>query len=197
MKDVPTLISTAGQQRIYDLSATEAGSTMIGKPARTRFIAFVAVMSALSNVLAFFVIPAGAVTLHLIQLPIVFAGLAVGAVAGGLVGFFGAFTMAFTLAKPNPYLTLGNAILGFLIGAFYARIRGWSRKPIVPQVISVVLAYVVQAPYVYLTDVYGMGMPQVIVVSIMGVLLIEDLISALISHLILYRIDVGAVLTQD
>jgi hypothetical protein len=64
-------------------------------------------------------------------------------------------------------------------------------------VISVVLAYVVQAPYVYLTDVYGMGMPQVIVVSIMGVLLIEDLISALISHLILYRIDVGAVLAQD
>jgi uncharacterized membrane protein len=168
---------------------------MIGRTARTRFVAFVAAMSALSNVLAFLVIPTGMVTLHLIQLPIVFAGLAAGSLAGGLVGFFGAFVMALTLAKPNPYIIVGNAILGFLTGLFYSRMRRFSRRIVVPQIASVLSACALQLPYVYVTDVYLMGMPHAIVMGIIGVLLIEDLISVLISHVILYRVDVNRLLS--
>lgn len=127
-------------------------------------------MSALSNALGLLAVPVGLVTLHLIQLPVVLSGLAVGSVAGGLVGFFGAFVMAFTLAKPNPYVIGGNAVLGFLTGFVYHRIRGMSSRPILPQLISVALAYAVQMPYVYVTDVYLMGMPHLVVVGIISVL---------------------------
>lgn len=170
---------------------------MIGRPVRTRFVAFVTVMSGLSNVLGLLVIPMGPITLHLIQLPIVFAGLAAGPVAGGLVGFFGAFVMAFTLTKPNPYIIGGNVILGFLTGALYSRMRQLSSRPVIPQVISVVFAYMLQMPYVYVTDVYLMGMPYPVVAGIIGVLLVEDLISALISHVILYRVDVNTLLAHE
>jgi uncharacterized membrane protein len=168
----------------------------MNRPVGTRFIAFVAVMSAIANALGLLVVPVGFVTLHLIQLPIVFSGLAAGSLAGGLVGFFGAFVMALTLAKPNPYLIPGNAILGLVTGLVYSKIRGLSTKPIFPQIISVLLAYAVQMPYTYVTDVYSMGMPQPVVVGIVSVLLVEDLISALLSHVILYRVDVHALLSQ-
>jgi len=172
-------------------------TTMIRRSTRTRFIAFVAVMSGLSNALGFLAMPMGPVTLHLIQLPIVFAGLATGPVAGGLVGFFGAFIMAFTLAKPNPYIIGGNALLGFLAGALYLRMRRLSKRPVIPQIVSVFIAYLLQLPYLYVTDVYLMGMPHPVVLGIMGVLLVEDLISALISHVILYRVDVNALLAHE
>jgi len=169
---------------------------MIGSTAKTRFVAFVAAMSALSNALAFLVIPTGMVTLHMIQLPIVFAGFAAGPLAGGLVGFFGAFVMALTLTKPNPYIIFGNAILGFLTGLFYSRLKKLSRRSVVPQAASVLLAYALQLPYVYVTDVYLMGMPHVVVMGILGVLLVEDLISVLISHVILYRVDINRLLIR-
>jgi uncharacterized membrane protein len=168
----------------------------MNRPTRTRFVAFVAAMSALSNILGLLVVPVGFVTLHLIQLPMVFSGFAAGSLAGGLVGFFGAFVMAFTLAKPNPYLIPGNAILGFVAGLSYSKIRRLSAKPIFPQIVSVLLAYAIQMPYTYVTDVYLMGMPQPVVVGIISVLLVEDLISALVSHVILYRVDVHALLSQ-
>ena len=56
--------------------------------------------------------------------------------------------------------------------------------------IAVLAAYGVQAPYVFLTDVYLMAMPVSIVLPIMGVLLIEDIVSVFICHTVLYRIDI-------
>jgi len=168
----------------------------MSKPVGTKFVAFVAAMGALSNVLGFIVVPAGPMTFHLIQLPIVFSGLAVGSLAGGLVGFFGAFVMAFTLSKPNPYIVVGNAILGFLTGTFYSKLRHMSSKPILPQVISVLLACALQMPYVYVTDVYLMGMPSLVVLGILVVLLVEDVISTMISHVILYRVNINEFLSQ-
>jgi uncharacterized membrane protein len=168
----------------------------MSKPVETKFVAFVAAMGALSNVLGFIVVPVGPMTFHLIQLPIVFSGLAVGPLAGGLVGFFGAFVMAFTLSKPNPYIVVGNAILGFLTGTFYSKLRHMSRRSILPQVISVVLAYALQMPYVYVTDVYLMGMPSPVVLGILVVLLVEDVISTMISHVILYRVNINEFLSQ-
>jgi len=84
----------------------------------------------------------------------------------------------------------GNAILGFFSGLFYSKIRGMKTRPIVPQLIAVLAAYLVQAPYIFVTDVYLMAMPVPIVLAIMAVLFLEDIISAFICHAILYRIDI-------
>lgn len=163
----------------------------MSKSVGTKFVAFVASMGALSNGLGFIAIPAGPITFHLIQLPIIFSGLAAGTLAGGLVGFLGAFVMAFTLPKPNPYIIIGNAILGLLTGMFYSKLRHMPGKQILPQMISVLLAFVLQVPYVYFTDAYLMGMPNPIVLGILIALLIEDLASTVISHVILYRVNIN------
>jgi uncharacterized membrane protein len=142
-------------------------------------------MAALSNILALVTVPLGAFTIHLIQLPIILAGLAAGPYIGGLVGFVGAFVMAFTLPVPNPYILLGNALLGFLTGLIFSSLHATSVSPHLARVASAMLAYAVQTPYVWVTDIYLMGMPPVVVQAILVKLLLEDAISAVISTMVL------------
>jgi uncharacterized membrane protein len=108
-----------------------------------QLIAFIAVMCATSNILGLITIPIGITSIHLIQLPIILTGLALGAVAGGLVGFIGAMVMAFSLLPPNPYILLGNAILGFLTGLIYGRLRPVRGSRFLYRVIAVVGAVVI------------------------------------------------------
>ena len=140
----------------------------------SRLAAFVATMGALANVLGLLVVPAGVINVHFTQIPVLLAGLSVGPVSGAFVGFIGFVTSATRLPRANPYILGGNAILGFFTGLFYSRIRRMKAKPIVPQTIAVLAAYLVQAPYVFITDVYLMAMPIPIVLLIMGVLLVEE-----------------------
>lgn len=161
----------------------------------SKLIAFVAVMCAVANVLGFFTIPLGIADIHLMQLPIILTGLALGPGAGGLVGFIGAAVMAFRLRPPNPYILIGNAILGFMTGVLYSRLKKMRGRPIIPQVISVLGAYIVQFPYVYVTDVYLMPIPPAIVLTIiLPKLLIEDIISVLLAHFILFRVNIAEIL---
>jgi uncharacterized membrane protein len=163
----------------------------------SRLAAFVATMGALANVLGLLVVPAGVVNIHFTQIPVLLAGLSVGPVSGAFVGFIGFVTSASRLPRANPYILGGNAILGFFTGLFYSRIRRMKAKPIVPQTIAVLAAYLVQAPYVFITDVYLMAMPIPIVLLIMGVLLVEDVIGVFVCHPILFRIDIRKVLFQE
>jgi len=152
-------------------------------------------MCAVANVLGFFTIPIGIAEIHLMQLPIILAGLTLGSRDGGLVGFTGAAVMAFRLSPPNPYILLGNAILGFMTGAFYSRLKKMRGRLITLQVISVLGAYIVQFPYVYVSDVYLMSIPShVVQILILPKLLIEDVISVLLSHFILLRVDIAKIL---
>ena len=152
-------------------------------------------MCALANVLGFFTIPLGVTEIHLMQLPIILTGLALGPGAGGLVGFIGAAVMAFRLRPSNPYILLGNAILGFFTGLFYSRLKRMKVRPVIPQVISVLGAYIVQFPYVYVTDVYLMPMPSTVVLTvILPKLLMEDFISVLLAHVVLFRVDIAKIL---
>jgi uncharacterized membrane protein len=80
-------------------------------------------MCAVANILGFFTIPIGIAKIHLMQLPIILTGLALGPCSGGLVGSIGAVVMAFRLRPPNPYILIGNAILGFMTGMFYSRLK--------------------------------------------------------------------------
>lgn len=152
-------------------------------------------MIALANILGFFVVQMGPVRIHFLQVPIILAALALGPVPGAVVGFLGVIANAFTLPTGvNPYLLPGNAILGFFVGLINRRISKRFKRPIFPQAISVFLAFIIQSPYVYLTDVYLVGMPGLLVQTILGTLLLEDVVSVVISHAVLFRIDVAKLL---
>jgi energy coupling factor transporter S component ThiW len=162
----------------------------------SKLIAFTAVMCAVANVLGlFFSIPIGLTKIHLMQLPMILSGLALGPWIGGLVGFIGATTMAFNLPSPNLYILPGNAILGFFTGLFYLRLKTMKGRPIIPQMISVLGAYIVQFPYVYVTDVYLMPLTAGYVLTvILPKLLLEDMVSALLAHFILFRVKIAEIL---
>jgi uncharacterized membrane protein len=153
-------------------------------------------MCAVANVLGLFLtIPIGLAKIHFIQLPIVLSGLALGPWIGGLTGFIGAITMAFNLPTPNLYILPGNAILGFFTGLFYLRLKKVGGRPIIPQVISVLVAYAIQFPYVYVTDVYLMSMhSDFVLIWILPILLIEDIICVLLTHFILFRVNIAEIL---
>jgi len=175
-----------------------SGVPQMGKAERrvsTKMVAFAVTMSAIANVLGLLSIPAGPMKIHFMQLPMILTGLAAGPLAGGFVGFVGALVMAFTTPMGlNPYVPFGNAILGSLTGLFYSRLRKMKGPPVVGQVISALGAFVVQAPYTYVTDVYLMFMPPPAVMIILSALFVEDLVSVLICHLILYRVNVEKIL---
>ena len=168
---------------------------LLNRKITSKQIAFIAVMCALANVLGFFTIPIGLTSIHLMQLPIILTGLSLGSWAGGLVGFVGAVVMAYRLSPPNPYILLGNAILGFFTGLFYSRLKKMGGRPIIPQVVSVLAAYIAQAPYVYATDIYLIPIPPPVVLTIiLPKLLLEDIISVLLCHFVLFRVDVAEIL---
>ncbi len=97
-------------------------------------------MCALANVLGFFAIPIGLTSIHLMQLPIILTALSMGSLNAGIVGFIGPISMAYRLSPINPYILLGNAVLGFFTGFFFTHLKEMKTRPIVPQVISVLAA---------------------------------------------------------
>lgn len=152
-------------------------------------------MCALANILGIFSIPLGLTSIHLMQLPIILSGLVLGLWSGGITGFIGTILMAYTLSPSNPYILLGNAILGFFTGLIYSYLKKTKKRQIIPQTLSVLAAYLIQLPYLYITDVYFMPIPsQVVLTVILPKLLLEDMISVLISHIVLYRIELNKIL---
>ena len=161
----------------------------------TKKIAFISIMCALANILGIFSIPLGLTSIHLMQLPIILSGLVLGLWSGGITGFIGTILMAYTLSPSNPYILLGNAILGFFTGLIYSYLKKTKKRQIIPQTLSVLAAYLIQLPYLYITDVYFMPIPsQVVLTVILPKLLLEDMISVLISHIVLYRIELNKIL---
>jgi uncharacterized membrane protein len=164
----------------------------------TKQIAFIIIMGALANILGAppFIIPLGVVNIHFLQLPIILTGLALGAVAGGIVGFVGATVMAFTFRTPNLFILPGNALLGFFAGFFYFRLRR-IKPPIVPQLLAVIGAIAIQFPYTYFSDVYLASIPAFnLLFPILPTLFIEDIISLIIAHVILFRADITQMLSK-
>ncbi|MEE8322730.1 MAG: ECF transporter S component [Candidatus Bathyarchaeia archaeon] len=161
----------------------------------TKKIAFISIMCALANILGIFSIPLGLTSIHLMQLPIILSGLVLGSWSGGITGFIGTILMAYTLSPSNPYILLGNAILGFFTGLIYSYLKKTKKRQIIPQTLSVLAAYLIQLPYLYITDVYFMPIPsQIVLTVILPKLLLEDMISVLISHIVLYRIELNKIL---
>jgi len=110
---------------------------------RTQVLTLVAIMATLANVLS---VPPIAVpitlgiTVHFTQLPIYLAALLAGPAAGLITGAVGGLYMSFTKI---PFIVGGLGLLGFVTGGLRKRFRPF---------IAGVLAWVVQAPYVVVTD---------------------------------------------
>ncbi len=110
--------------------------------------------------------------IHLFQYLIFIAAVIYGPIGGAATGMIGSVYTA--AALNNPYIILGNAILGFFAGAFFAAKNGI--------VVSVMAAYLIQLPWLWITDVYLVGMPLPAVKIAVVSLLVSNLLLALLTQ---------------
>jgi uncharacterized membrane protein len=138
-------------------------------------------MAALANILSFppIALPiTPEITVHFSQLPVFIAGIVTGPAGGLMTGAVGGLYMSFFKI---PFIIGGLAILGVATGFFSKRVR---------PLLAGVLAWLVQAPYVVVTDYVWFAIslhrtPQVawaLVASIMTVLTIEAVISSALAE---------------
>jgi len=99
--------------------------------------------------------------------------------------------MVYSVVPPNPFIVVYNGILGFFSGLFYLVVRRRLRHVLAAQLVAVVAAYIVQAPFVWFLNIWVVGIPAVVVVVILVKLLFEDVVSTLVNHPVLYRVDLA------
>lgn len=162
--------------------------------AKTKLVALAGVMAALTTVLSLepFVLPIaiGPFTskIHFTQLPIFISGVLGGPWAGLLTGAIGGIYMSFSVGIP--FIIGGLGLLGFSTGIFAQRIK---LRP----VISSILAWGVQAPYVFITDylwfVFSRLMPAAVALPIVGTILLnitlEIVIAAILTELLVPQVQ--------
>ena len=151
----------------------------------TQKLSFIALMAALANILsvppiAFPIAPG--ITVHFTQLPILVAGVLLGPLGGLVTGAVGALYMGLVVAR-IPFILGGLAILGCAAGFFSRKVRPF---------FAGVLAWVVQAPYVAVTDYVWFNMflertptqAWAIIIPIMVTLTTEALIRSALAEVI-------------
>lgn len=124
--------------------------------------------------LTFLVLPIGQLKVHLFQAGIFTAGFLFGPWIGALVGGLSSSYVALAVLN-NPWVIGGNAILGFLAAYFYRKIH---------PIKAVMIAYLIQIPYLVLTDIYLARMPLSVVIGIVQVLFIGNLLSATVAMMV-------------
>lgn len=112
--------------------------------------------------------------IHFFQIMIFLAAMIYGPLGGALSGAVGSVYVA--MALHNPYVVVGNIILGLFTGIFY-------RKGL-HLIIAAFLAYLIQMPWLYVTDVYLANMPVPLVQIIVVSLLVSDLLWAAIANFV-------------
>lgn len=120
--------------------------------------------------------------MHFTQLPILMSGILAGPVGGLVTGAAGGLYMSLVVAQ-IPFIIGGPAILGLAAGFFSRRVRPF---------FSGVLAWLVQAPYVAVTDyvwftIFLQRTPQnawIAVTPIMAKLTVETVISSALAEVI-------------
>lgn len=106
--------------------------------------------------------------IHLFQIAVFIAALSYGPVAGLLSGLAGSVLPA--VMMDNPYILVGNAILGFFVGYF------WKKELNVFTAVS--LAFLIQLPWLVLTDYYLVHLSPIFIKSVCIALLISNLVWA-------------------
>ncbi|OIO20680.1 hypothetical protein AUJ17_05015 [Candidatus Micrarchaeota archaeon CG1_02_47_40] len=121
--------------------------------------------------LTFAVVPYSGFAFHFFQLSIFISALLFGPFAGALTGaLVSSYNGIFVIH--NPYIILGNAILGFGAGYFAKRLGAfWAG----------IAAFAVQLPYLIITDFYLVHMPMAVLQNVVIALLVANVICALLA----------------
>lgn len=104
--------------------------------------------------------------IHFFQIAIFAAAVIFGPVGGLVAGITGSALSA--VMMHNPYLIIGNAILGLFVGIFV--------KYGMNILLSVVLAFAIQIPWLAFSDYYLMHMPFAIISGLIVALAISNII---------------------
>ncbi len=160
---------------------------------KTKMLTFAAVMAALSTILSIqpLVIPIAIgwfpSEIHFTQLPIFLSGILAGPWAGLLTGAIGGLYMSYSVRIP--FIIGGLALLGFSAGLLAKRLK---LRPF----FSSILAWCVQAPYVFLTDylwfTISMGrVPSAALTVVAGILTkmtVEAVIASALAEILIFYI---------
>lgn len=108
---------------------------------------------------------------HFFPAAIILAALIFGATGGVIAGVAGSLYSALLLG--NPYLIVGNALFGLLTGIFYKKTN--------KIILSVLLAFICELPWLIITDYYFMHLPAGFIAKLVVVLFLANVLwSALI-----------------
>jgi uncharacterized membrane protein len=151
---------------------------------KTKIVIFAALMAALTNVLSVepFAIPLVlgpfVSKIHLSQLPIFLSSCLAGPWAGLVTGAIGGIYMSVTAV---PFIVGGLGLLGFSSGFLS---RSWGLRPF----LASLLAWCVQAVYVFITDYFWFtavsGMPHPVAIGVVSNILIKLTVEAVISSIL-------------
>jgi len=109
--------------------------------------------------------------IHLFQFVVFVSAALYGPVGGLISGGLGSSYSALMLG--NPYIIIGNIILGTFTGILFR--KGFNL------IISVMIAYLIQLPFLWISDVYLVKMPSEIVVKIVIALFISNIFWAVLA----------------
>lgn len=111
--------------------------------------------------------------IHIFQIAIFLAAILYGPIGGLITGITGSVFSA--VIMHNPYLIIGNAILGLCVGIFI--------KYGVNIILSVLFAFAIQIPWLIATDYYLMHMPLPVIGMLLIALAISNTIWATVANL--------------
>ncbi len=150
-------------------------------------LAFTALVSGLAVSISLLTIPfIFGVNIHLFQAAIFIAAVAGGPLPGLTAGLFGGFYMA--SVRGDIAIIIGNGLLGLTAGLFARRFR--------PLVACLLAWFLIQLPWIFVIDVYLYRFPLVVVETILILLTVEDIISAIIVDLLMVRFGVKKWVTE-
>lgn len=149
---------------------------------KTKTLTLIALMAALSTILSLppLVIPVTLGTfsseIHFTQIPILITGILAGPWAGLLTGAIGGLYMSFLVEIP--FIIGGLALLGAAAGFFAEKLK---LRPL----FTSILAWGIQAPYVFITDyiwfIVSRGIPSQLALTTVATILLKLTIEAFIA----------------
>jgi uncharacterized membrane protein len=112
--------------------------------------------------------------IHTFQVVIFLAAAIYGPIGGLVSGGFGSIYSA--IIMNNPYIVVGNMILGLFAGIFFR--KGFNL------IIAALLAFAIQLPWLFFTDLYLVKMPIIVVSGLIVALFISHIVWAGLVQLI-------------
>jgi len=117
--------------------------------------------------------------IHFFPAAIFLSAVSFGPIGGLIAGVTGSLYSAIFLG--NPYLMVGNALLGVMTGVFFRK-----TGKMIP---SVMLAFACQLPWLVVSDYYFMHLPAEFIAQLAVVLLLGNLLWALLIALTMKPIE--------